>query len=281
MKKYQFGKTFGNGLPVPDAVIYQVEELSLMRGSTMPKHFQRCDEITYVVSGKAKMLSGKDCSEISAGQIHFIKSGETHEIQVLSDEDFRYICIGYTAEASPLLEAFLTFIKDKTHFIIQDDSTVRRLCALLVNECYNWDCHSEILVSHYLSQILVAVYRIAIGKSKAVLKTDGENTSASHTIYQTLRYIDQEFINIEHARDVSQSLSYSEYYLSHLFKEKTGTTIKEYITRKKIDHACLLLKTSTWGVEEIAAHLHFASSHAFRRAFKAITNMSPSAYTKN
>ena len=280
MKKYQFGKSFGEGLAVPDAKIYQVEELSLMRGSTMPKHFQRCDEITYVISGKAKMHSNEHCTEIVAGQVHYIKTGCTHEIVVSPDEDFRYICIGYTAEDTALLKDFHTLTKNKKHFIVPGDSTVRRLCALLVDECYRWDSHSETLVSCYLSQILVAVYRLAVGKT-AASKDSGKSTQVGQTVYRALRYIDKEFINIEHARDVSQSLAYSEYYLSHLFKEKTGTTIKEYITRKKIDHACLLLKTSTWGVEEIAAHLHFASSHAFRRAFKAITNMSPSAYTKN
>lgn len=278
MKKYQFGKSFGDGLAVPDAKIYQVEELSLMRGSTMPKHFQRCDEITYVISGKAIMHSDDSCKEITAGQIHFIRQGCTHEIEVLPEEDFRYICIGYTAEDTALLKDFHTYTANKNHFILTGDSTVRRLCALLVDECYRWDNHSESLVSCYLSQILVAVYRLAVGKAAA--SKDSESIPAGQTVYQVLRYIDKEFINIEHARDVSQSLAYSEYYLSHLFKEKTGTTIKEYITRKKIDHACLLLKTSAWGVEEIAAHLHFASSHAFRRAFKAVTGTSPSEYAK-
>ncbi len=281
MKRYQFGKTFGEGLCVPDAKIYQVEELSLMRGSTMPEHFQRCDEITYVISGKAKMHSDAHCTEICAGQIHYIQRGCMHKIEVLAEEDFRYICIGYTAADTALLKDFHAYTKNKKHFIIPGDSTVRRLCALLVDECYQWDNHSENLVSCYLSQILVAVYRLANGKAAAAAQNGSDTTKASHTVYQALRYIDQEFINIEHARDVSKNLAYSEYYLSHLFKEKTGTTVKEYITLKKIDHACTLLKTSTWGIEEIATHLHFASAHAFRRAFKAVTGMSPSEYAKS
>lgn len=280
MKKYQFGKSFGEGLGVPDAKIYQVEELSLMRGSIMPEHFQRCDEITYVISGKAKMHSDDTCEEIAAGQIHFIRQGCTHEIEVSPEEDFRYICVGYIAENTALLKDFHAYTKNKKHFIIPGDSTVRRLCALLVDECYRWDNHSETLVSCYLSQILVAVYRLAVGRI-AASKNGDRSAQVGQTVYQALRYIDKEFINIEHARDVSQSLSYSEYYLSHLFKEKTGTTIKEYITLKKIDHACTLLKTSTWGIEEIATHLHFASAHAFRRAFKSVTGMSPSEYIKS
>ena len=247
MKKYQCGKTFGDGLAVPDAKIYQVEELSLMRGSIMPKHFQRCDEITYVISGKAIMHSDDTCKEITAGQTHFIRQGCTHEIEVLPEEDFRYICIGYTAEDTALLKDFHACTANKNHFILPGDSTVRRLCALLVDECYHWDNHSESLVSCYLSQILVAVYRLAVGKAAA--SKDSESIPAGQTVYQVLRYIDKEFINIEHARDVSQNLAYSEYYLSHLFKEFVGISPWNYVISKRINHFNSLVLKS-YSIEE-------------------------------
>lgn len=280
MKRYCFGKSFSEGLSVPKAKIYQVEELSLMRGSTMPKHLQRCDEITYVISGKAKIYSDNHCDEIAAGQIHYIKSGCTHEIEVMPDEDFRYICIGYMSENNEVLKDFYDFVRYKKHFIIQGNLTVNSLCALLVDEYYCWDAHSETMIGYFLSMILVAIYRLSNYKTSDVSKNGGESIKMNQTVYKVLRYIDKEFINIVHARDVSKQLSYSEYYLSHLFKEMTGNTIKEYITFKKIDHACILLKTSNWGVEEIASHLHFASSQAFRRAFKSIVGVSPSEYVK-
>ena len=41
------------------------------------------------------MYSDGVCEDIGAGQIHFIKKGCAHKIEVYHDEDFRYICIGY------------------------------------------------------------------------------------------------------------------------------------------------------------------------------------------
>ena len=86
---------------------------------------------------------------------------------------------------------------------------------------------------------------------------------------------------IKNVKSVSEELSYSEYYISHLFKKKMGITAKEYITKKKIFHACELLKTSPLGIEEISEHLNFASSHSFRRAFKSVTGISPREYKNN
>ena len=277
MKLYKFERNFIDGLSVPGGVIYQIAELSIMRGGVMPEHIQRCDEITYVVSGRAKVYSGDCCDDICAGQVHYIKSGCMHKFEVYPDEDFRYICIGYNTNDSEFLNDFNAYTKGKKYMLLNDDSTVKKLSTLIVDEFYGWDNYSEEMVSRYLSNILITLYRIENGRGKA----EADKTVVSHTVYKVLRYIDREFLNIESVKDMCEKLSYSEYYLSHLFREKTGTTIKEYITRKKIAYACELLKNSQLGLEEISEHLNFASSHSFRRAFKSVTGLSPREYKGN
>lgn len=279
MKLYQFDRFFIDGLDVPVGKIYQIAELSLVRGGTMLEHIQLCDEITYVLSGRAKVISDDKCEDISTGQVHFIKKGSLHKFEVYSDEDFRYICVGYTTDKKDKLMAdFDKITERKKHFITDDDSTIKRLSSLIVDESYDWDEYSEIMISQYLSQIIVNLSRILSGKSKRIMDKNNECSMASNTIYKVLRFVDREYLNIESVKDVSNNLSYSEYYLSHLFREKMGVTIKDYITRKKISHACELLKTSPLGIEEISDHLNFASSHSFRRAFKKITGVPPREY---
>lgn len=278
MKAYQFGKRFADGLTLNIGSIYQVEELSLIRGSVMPEHLQFCDEITYAISGKAKFFSDAHTQTLSGGQIHFIKKGCMHKIEVDPDEDFRYVCLGFLPNANAEIAAYNAYMKSKKHLILEDDSTVRKLSSLLLEEFYIWDDFSKDAINNYLHHILLAVYRIANASTPKAFKNNSEASRASHTVYQVLRYIDQNFLHIEKMKDISAALSYNEFYLSHLFKEKTGTTIKEYVTQKKIDHACALFKSSPWSIEEIAAHLNFSSAHAFRRAFKAVTGKTPREY---
>ena len=282
MKIYNFDKNFINGLVLSAGTVYQISELSIMRGGVMPEHIQICDEITYVISGSAKVISGDNCTDISTGQIHFIKKGVLHKFEVSPDEDFRYICVGYMPnEKDELVKSFTEAVKSKKYMIMDDDSTVGKLSSLIVDESYDWDQHSEIMISHYLSQIMVSISRIISGRSRKIADKQSESAMAKNTIYKVLRYIDREYLNIESVKDVSDNLSYSEYYISHLFKKKMGITAKEYITKKKIFHACELLKTSPLGIEEISEHLNFASSHSFRRAFKSVTGISPREYKNN
>lgn len=279
MKIYNFDKNFINGLVLPAGTIYQISELSLMRGGIMPEHIQICDEITYVISGRAKVFSGEHCEDISTGQIHFIKKGVLHKFEVYPDEDFRYICVGYIPnEDDELVKSFSKVVKNKKHMVMDDDSTIQKLSSLMVDESYDWDEHSEIMISHYLFQIMVAMSRIICGRSRKIADKQSESAMSKNTIYKVLRYIDREYLNIESVKDVCDNMSYSEYYISHLFREKMGITVKEYITRKKITHACNLLSTSPLGIEEISEHLNFASSHSFRRAFKGVTGVSPREY---
>lgn len=279
MKLYTFDRFFGEGLELPAGKIYQISELSLVRGGTMPEHIQRCDEITYVLSGRAKVISDEFCEDIQTGQIHFIKKGCLHKFEVYPEEDFRYICIGYMPnENDVLVKSFNNSLKGKSHFTIDDDSTVKKLMTLVVDESYDWDEHSEIMISRYLSQIMISVARILAGKSKKIADKNSESAMASNTIYKVLRFIDREYLNIESVKDIGENLAYSEYYVSHLFREKMGITVKEYITQKKVSHACELLKTSPLSIEEISSYLNFASSHSFRRAFKSVTGVSPREY---
>ncbi len=282
MKLYHFDKIFGGGLELSTSTIYQISELSLMRGGTMPEHIQICDEITYVLSGRAKVISDEYCEDISTGQIHFIKKGCLHKFEVYPNEDFRYICVGYIPNENDILvQSFNNSVKGKRAFVTDDDSTVKKLISLIVDESYDWDEHSKIMIGQYLSQIMVTMSRILKGKSKRLTNKQNESAMSSHTIYKGLRFIDREYLNIENVKELSEKLSYSEYYISHLFREKMGITVKDYITNKKISHACELLKTSPLGIEEISNHLNFASSHSFRRAFKAVTGMSPREYKNN
>lgn len=281
MKLYHFDKLFNDGLEIPAGRIYQISELSLMRNGTMPEHIQICDEITYVLSGRAKVISDNCCEDIFSGQIHFIKKESSHKFEVYPSEDFRYICVGFIPDMNDeIMKKFYSQIKGRKYFVTDDDSTLKKLSSLMVDESYDWDGYSEIMISQYLSQIIVNLSRILSGKSKKITVKNNESSMAGNTIYRILRYIDREYINIESVKDVSESLSYSEYYISHLFREKMGITIKDYITRKKVTHACELLKTSPLGIEEISEHLNFASSHSFRRAFKTVTGVSPREYKK-
>ncbi len=125
--------------------------------------------------------------------------------------------------------------------------------------------------------MLTALTRILSGNDYVYNINHGKE-SGNYTMYRMLKYIDREYMQIQSVRDIASQLSYSEYYLSHLFKEKMGITIKEYINKKKIMYAAELLVTSNSTVEQLSEQFGFSRSFTFRRAFKQYIGMTPSEY---
>lgn len=265
-------------LTVPAGDIFQIAELSIMKESEVSEHTQICDEVTYVVSGKAKVYSGDKCFEMTAGQIHYITKGTYHKIVAEANSNFHYCCFGFLVNQERTdMETYLAEVRDKKHFFANDDGEMKAIFQLLMSEYYNYTEESDKMIHHYFCQIVILLSRIARGKNRNKPE-QGLTSSVSQVVYRTLKYIDRHHWNISSVKQIAQELSYSEYYLSHVFKEKMGITIKEYLMQRKIFAATELLKNTSMGIEEIAEHLQFASAHTFRQAFKRYMNMNASEY---
>ncbi|NUU59423.1 helix-turn-helix domain-containing protein [Paenibacillus agri] len=77
---------------------------------------------------------------------------------------------------------------------------------------------------------------------------------------------------------VAEQVERPEKYISQLFKEVTGVNFSDHLVKVRMDQAVVLLKESGYTVDEIATRVGYNSSHSFRRAFKRLMGISPSAY---
>ena len=73
---------------------------------------------------------------------------------------------------------------------------------------------------------------------------------------------------------LAETLHFGKSYLSHRFREETGTTILEFIHREKVEEAKLLLRSHI-PISEISAELGFSSQSHFTALFKKFTGMMP------
>ena len=281
-KLFSYDKLFQQGqMQIPSGDIWQISELSVIKSGEIAEHIQYCDEITYVVSGKATVYYGDTSCELTSGQIHFIKKGQYHKIIADENHNFHYYCIGFSLNPNCTdINMFLETIKSLNSFVISDEGNIKTLFRLLMNEFYIEDSESTIMIHFYFCQMLILLYRILTGKSKEKL-SKVNNSASNHAVYRTLKYIDREYIKLTSVKKIAAELSYSEYYLSHIFKQTMNMTIKEYLMQKKILTAAELLKTSNMSISEIAEQLHFSSLHSFGETFKRYMHMNASTFRKN
>ncbi len=81
-------------------------------------------------------------------------------------------------------------------------------------------------------------------------------------------------------RWIAEQVNYSEYYLSKLFKKETGGSIVDYIKKKKIDYAKILLLDTNRSIQDIAEDLSFSTPSRFTETFRKITGIPPKEYRK-
>ena len=279
---FSFSNCFSEGqLILPFGEVRQVDELSILRGSSIDAHTQHCDEITYAISGKAIFLSGEDAAALSPGQIHYIRKGVKHSIIADPESNFRYLCIGFNPDPNyGPIAPLLPRIRSHSHCILSDDGRIKILTQLLINDFYDWDTYSATMANGYLVEILTTLLRLIEGKTQSSAAQKFPRTASNFAIYNILHYIDRDYLNIQSIQDIARQTAYSEYYISHLFSEKMGTTVKEYITRKKILHAASLLRDSNITVADAAEAVGFSSPHAFRVAFRRYMQCIPTEYRK-
>lgn len=96
-------------------------------------------------------------------------------------------------------------------------------------------------------------------------------------ITSLLNYIDENYMENITLEDAAAYIGFSKYHFSRLFKQYTEQTFYDYLCRKRISVAQIMLSTNA-SVTEIAFQTGFNSPTAFCRCFKKITNLSPSAY---
>lgn len=78
--------------------------------------------------------------------------------------------------------------------------------------------------------------------------------------------------------EIAEYLDISVPYLSRLFKAETGENISEYIVKRKIETALIMLKYSNKSIAEISAYLNFSSQSYFTKVFRKYAGFTPKEY---
>ena len=97
-------------------------------------------------------------------------------------------------------------------------------------------------------------------------------------VCKALSYIEQHYTDPLTLDEVCRYSQLSKSYFCYFFKEQTSQTFVEYLNKRRIDHARLLLEDTDLPVTEICYNTGFNDLTHFSRTFKKITGISARAY---
>lgn len=113
---------------------------------------------------------------------------------------------------------------------------------------------------------------------EAVEAAAGDDGHHEGVVGQVMDYLKEHYRETIRISRLAEFAGHHPVYLSHLFKLKTGSSIRDYVHRLRIAEAKRLLRRTDMKIAAIAKHLGYHDPEAFTEKFKAMAAMPPSEY---
>ncbi|MBQ3487013.1 MAG: response regulator [Clostridia bacterium] len=112
------------------------------------------------------------------------------------------------------------------------------------------------------------------------LQRTSEDAEPEDAAERAVRYIDRHYHETMTLEQVSEKFNISLSHLCRQFKRITGTPFTEYVTRKRIDRACILLRETQQPIAQIGEQVGYPDYFYFNKVFKKVRGISPSVYRR-
>lgn len=279
-KLFQFNQEFTSiPLRYGDLYLHQVGDVNYERGFE-DTHKQWCIEISIILSGTGVFTVGENEYVVKENDIIINPNQGYHTIRSF-DQRLRYLYLGFSfdEQADERLQLIKAFFESAAPpYKTTDQYGIAELLNRLLSEFHSTFSHSQTIIENYLKNILFLTHRTFTSEQAREVNFSGTTASVGATVYRVMKYVDTNLSSLTDIRALAKALNFNYSYLSHIFKQKTGVTLQQYIIYKKIEKSCSLIREGQTKLTDIALMLNYESLQAFSKAFKNIMGMSPTAY---
>lgn len=251
-------------------------------------HAHRGIEMLYVYEGNGEIMAENRTCPIRKGTLIFFQPYQLHRVVVPAASGHSYIRTNLTFDPE-ILDTYL--------------APFPSLAAFFRNLCRDGE------VQQVLYEMDKTSVPDVLDELKTVLSAD-HDVSEEHIgliMLRLLRLIQQNFApslrpalvsrsrGERHGEDieawlnthykqpfrlekVADALHLSPYHVSHVFKAYSGMTLTDYLIRRRVREACVLLANTDLSVRQIAAELGGLSASHFSQMFRRVKGMTPEVY---
>lgn len=239
-------------------------------------HEQWCDEITFIYSGEGEIVHNGLRFPVKAGRIHLCFKGDLHQIIPSKTSPLRFYCLGFSADKeNPVKDLFIKAkgrVEQSHMGILKDCSDLLPAFQSVLEALYEkeQDEVSQAVALSSLNYIISSVCNRLLEKQTV----DSSNISTKDSLlFYIVSYLKNNVYNIDALKQLSADTGYSYSYLSHLFSQKMGQSLKDFFLALRMNAATELLRKKK--VTEVAEILGYSSIHSFTRAYKLFCGETP------
>jgi AraC-like DNA-binding protein len=187
--------------------------------------------------------------------------------RIITDKSLKHLFIHFTLglpydsiepqilslPVSPYIENIITILKNQLH----DD------------------------ISEFNSKLSMLIYSLISSLLWQIPEEKWLTQTSDTRITKILKYIDNNLTGNLSNKKLASKINMSTNSFLRLFTNEAKVSPQQYILKKKIEKACVILHYSKYSIEEIAQKTGFNDRFYFSRVFKKTINISPAAYRKS
>lgn len=112
------------------------------------------------------------------------------------------------------------------------------------------------------------------------LQRTSEDVEPEDAAERAVRYVNKHYNETLTLEQISEQFNISLSHLCRQFKRITGAPFTEYVTRRRIEQACVLLKGTQLPIAQIGEQVGYPDYFYFNKVFKKVQGVSPSVYRR-
>lgn len=255
-------------------------------------HSHQGVELLYVHDGAGRAITGGNIIELKKGTLLIFRPFHMHSVKINVQEK-HYIRSLFVFEPSVIqqyLKPFyglyslfnklimnsfsqITFIEipeEKVDYLA--DEFKSQLAGAIGSE--KLETEALFLVS------FVNLAKSYISKDALNRKTEAISGSPD-PIRLALDWLENHFNEEFKLKNLADAVHLSPNHLSHLFRKETGSCISDYLAVRRIQEACMLLRTTSLTVEAVGNKVGLSNFSYFCKFFKQYIGMTPYNFKKN
>lgn len=247
---------------------------------TMLNHDHDCHQLIYIANGSADFLVGKKHYHATPGSIAIFSRLEQHSVTHTSYDYKRYIIqirpftsteIAHQYKLYSLLfnrpDGFSNILNlNECH----DD--IQTILGHMVYEAGGSAALRNDMLNLLLQELLIQIYR------QEPLAFSSQHEDRFDIVARIQSLFEAEYHKTFNLSQLASDHGLSTSYLSHIFKEISGTSIMGYLQSCRITAAKKYLADTTLTINEIVERCGFSDCSNFSRAFKKAVGCSPSQF---
>lgn len=246
-------------------------------------------ELLYVDKGELEVWGDDRSYQIKQGTIVFHKPNEYHKFYAQNGKAPNIIVITFDCQSESM--------KRFENAVVRLDDEERNLLAKAIEEGMKVFAFpfthplvrrpeapvgGEQMIKLYLESLFIHMLRRDDWYSDTKpLSSAAKEKEEDVLVTQTLSFLQEKMDQHVSLEELCDYLCVSKSHLKQTFKQKTGQTVMESFAQMKMERAKLFIREETYNFTEIASLLGFGSVHAFSKAFKRKTDMTPSEYARS